>query len=130
MQTENKQCNVPLSNYRKHTHARLPPPSLPPCVRAGEERWDIRMTAWLLYVLDVERQKCAEGELRADGASLWGQYLALLPQEREMCCLLNYTPEEARELQLPQLIVSGRMYVCEIGCVCVRVCMCVRMDCQ
>lgn len=38
---------------------------------------------------------------------MWGQYLGLLPPEREMCCLLNYSAEEAQELQLPQLVVSG-----------------------
>ena len=30
----------------------------------------------------------------------------MLPQEAEMCCLLNYSPEEEVELQLPQLMVS------------------------
>eukprot|EP00983_Pelagomonas_calceolata_P022463 706361-Pelagomonas_calceolata.AAC.2 len=76
---------------------------------AGEERWDIRMTGWLLYVLDKERQKSPGGSLNADGRSLWGQYLALLPPEHEMCCLLNYTQEDAKELQLQQLVVEAKV---------------------
>jgi len=75
----------------------------------GEERWDIRMTGWLLYVLDKERQKSPGGSLNADGRSLWGQYLALLPPEHEMCCLLNYTQEDAKELQLQQLVVEAKV---------------------
>ncbi|KAF5833829.1 hypothetical protein DUNSADRAFT_9738 [Dunaliella salina] len=75
----------------------------------GEERWDIRMTGWLLYVLDKERQRAAGGSLGANGPSLWSQYLALLPSEHEMCCLLNYSQEEAKELQLQQLMVEAKV---------------------
>ena len=87
-----------------------------PSVHTGEERWDIRLTAWLLYVLDAER-KAHGGTLAADGSSMWSQYLAMLPPEREMCCLLNYDGEEAKELQLPQLLVS-------VVCCPVEVCWC------
>lgn len=82
------------------------------CVFAGEERWDIRMTAWLLHLLQKERS-CVQGggansasATGSEGGSMWGQYLALLPPECEMCCLVNYSAEEARELQLPQLMVG------------------------
>jgi len=83
------------------------------------------MTAWLLYLLDRERQRAGvigNGSDRNDGGnglgsgaagpsvsvsgnSMWGQYLALLPPEQEMCCLLNYGVEDAKELQLPQMMV-------------------------
>ncbi len=40
------------------------------------------------------------------GAGLWDIYLHLLPDEKDMSCLLNYTAEEAVELQAKRMIVS------------------------
>lgn len=54
------------------------------------------MTAWLLWLL------------QCPPASVWRPYLRLLPAERDMCCLLNYSPEEAAALQLPGLVVRMR----------------------
>lgn len=57
----------------------------------GEERWDARMAAWLLW-------------LRKHPGKLWSSYLKLLPKEDEMCCLLNYqSAEEVEELQIGSL---------------------------
>jgi hypothetical protein len=78
------------ANFNSHTNI---------YVAAGDARWDIRMAAWLLYV----KQLAAEpGSL-----PLWRRYLALLPQEQDMCCLLNYNRAEAAELQLPGLMVRS-----------------------
>jgi hypothetical protein len=55
------------------------------------------MAAWLLYVKKLAAQQ--------HSLPLWRSYLALLPQERHMCCLLNYNRQEAAELQLPGLVV-------------------------
>jgi hypothetical protein len=52
------------------------------------------MSAWLLWL-----RQCRQ--------PLWRQYLALLPAEHDMCCLLNYSREEAQALQLPELQVGG-----------------------
>lgn len=57
------------------------------------------MAAWLLYAKQLAGQP---GSL-----PLWDAYLALLPQEQDMCCLLNYSRAEAAELQLPALVVSS-----------------------
>jgi hypothetical protein len=40
---------------------------------------------------------------------LWGQYLSLLPTEKEMSCLLNYGPSESHWLQHPRLIVGDML---------------------
>jgi hypothetical protein len=86
---------------------------------AGDARWDIRMAAWLLYVKQLAAK---QGSL-----PLWSAYLALLPQERDMCCLLNYNRQEAAELQLPGLVVSSNgcwlslsvaLLVVLVGCPC------------
>jgi hypothetical protein len=58
------------------------------------------MAAWLLYVKQLAAKQ--------DSLPLWRSYLALLPQERDMCCLLNYNRQEAAELQLPGLVVSSK----------------------
>lgn len=79
-------------------------------VAAGDARWDARMAAWLLWVA------------RQPGA-LWRSYMALLPTQQDMTCLLNFSPAEAAELQLPSLVVSlsfGRLYMDDC---CVYVCM-------
>lgn len=61
---------------------------------AGEARWDVRMTAWLLYVrMVVAPQQTASG-------ALWRAYLALLPPRHAAPCLLNYVPEAAVHLQV------------------------------
>ncbi|WIA21504.1 hypothetical protein OEZ85_000708 [Tetradesmus obliquus] len=65
----------------------------------GDARWDIRMAAWLLYVKQMAAQP---GSL-----PLWQAYLGLLPQEQDMCCLLNYSRAEAAELQLPGLVAEA-----------------------
>ena len=50
------------------------------------------MAAWLLW-------------LRAHPGPLWRAYLGLLPPEAGACCLLNFHgPEEAAELQVPELM--------------------------
>lgn len=52
----------------------------------GAARWDLRLTAWLLW-------------LSKYGSTFWRRYTASLPRESEMTCLLNYSPEEQPELQ-------------------------------
>ncbi|KAL3148961.1 hypothetical protein ABBQ32_001818 [Trebouxia sp. C0010 RCD-2024] len=52
----------------------------------GEARWDLRLTAWLLW-------------LATHGSKFWKQYIQSLPKEHEMTCLLNYSPEEQPQLQ-------------------------------
>jgi hypothetical protein len=76
------------------------------CAHTGEERWDLRLSGWLLYVQQEQQRRAEAGQL-SDRDAVWQQYLAMLPAETEMCCLLNYSPEEEVELQLPQLVVSG-----------------------
>lgn len=72
----------------------------------GEERWDVRLTAWLLYLLDSEGSITSkQPRWAADApASLWDLYLHQLPDERDMACLLNYNKEDAVELQVKRLI--------------------------
>lgn len=50
------------------------------------------MAAWLLY-------------MKQHPSPLWRSYLALLPAEHEMACLLNYSRDEILELQVPSLQV-------------------------
>lgn len=57
------------------------------------------MAAWLLYVKQMAAQP---GSL-----PLWQAYLGLLPQEQDMCCLLNYS--RAKAVELPGLVVSPRL---------------------
>ncbi|KAL0020939.1 hypothetical protein WJX79_002382 [Trebouxia sp. C0005] len=52
----------------------------------GAARWDLRLTAWLLW-------------LSKYGSTFWRRYTASLPGESEMTCLLNYSPAEQPELQ-------------------------------
>lgn len=70
---------------------------------AGEDRWDIRMAAWLLYM-----------KQRPD--SLWISYLKHLPREHDMCCLLNYNRDEILELQIPALQVTGSDHCSRTDC--------------
>jgi hypothetical protein len=58
---------------------------------AGGSSWFLRLVAWLLH-------------LKQHGSGLWPLYIASLPQEADMACLLNFTPEERQELQDPELI--------------------------
>jgi hypothetical protein len=59
------------------------------------------MAAWLLWV--CQQQQHLRG-------SLWPSYLAMLPQEQQVCCMLNFNQEEVRELQVPRLQVSRGMF--------------------
>jgi hypothetical protein len=51
------------------------------------------MAGWLLYMV-------------AHSSPLWQSYLALLPAESDMSCLLNFTQAEVEELQVPELKAS------------------------
>lgn len=49
------------------------------------------MSAWLLW-------------LRRHPGDLWRRYITLLPQQYELCCLLNYhLPDEIEALQFAEL---------------------------
>lgn len=52
------------------------------------------MAGWLLWMLQHP-------------SPLWKSYLAMLPTETEMCCLLNFSKAEIEELQVPQLQASS-----------------------
>jgi hypothetical protein len=45
---------------------------------------------------------------------LWRAYLALLPAESDMSCLLNFSVEEIEQLQVPHLKVSCHQAVCSV----------------
>jgi hypothetical protein len=51
------------------------------------------MAGWLLWMV-------------AHPSTLWQSYLALLPAESDMTCLLNFSQAEAEALQVPELRVS------------------------
>jgi hypothetical protein len=51
------------------------------------------MAGWLLWMVQHP-------------SPLWCSYLAMLPAESEMSCMLNFSPAEIEELQVPQLKVS------------------------
>lgn len=54
------------------------------------------MAAWLLWLR------------RAPPSPLWRQYLSLLPAPGETPCLLAFhDPEDAAELQLPELVAEA-----------------------
>ncbi|GIL48199.1 hypothetical protein Vafri_4886 [Volvox africanus] len=63
----------------------------------GDARWDVRMTAWLLWVAS-----------ELPDSPVWGPYLSSLPPADEVTCLLNYGPDEARELQFKELVEEAR----------------------
>ncbi|GLI69471.1 hypothetical protein VaNZ11_014089, partial [Volvox africanus] len=63
----------------------------------GDARWDVRMTAWLLWVAS-----------ELPDSPVWGPYLSSLPLVDEVTCLLNYGPHEARELQFKELVEEAR----------------------
>lgn len=68
------------------------PPLLANYLRSRRGDWFRRLVAWLLW-------------LKQNNTSpVWDMYLQLLPNEAEMSSLMNYTPEERAELQLPHLI--------------------------
>lgn len=52
------------------------------------------MAAWLLWMVQHP-------------SPLWRSYLALLPGEADMTCLLNFSNAEIDELQVPSLKVSS-----------------------
>lgn len=62
-----------------------------PC--AGDARWDARMAGWLLWMVQHP-------------SALWRSYLALLPAESDMSCLLNFSPVEIEQLQVPRFKVQ------------------------
>lgn len=62
------------------------------CLCTGDARWDARMAGWLLW-------------MARHPSPLWSSYLALLPTESEMSCLLNFSQAEAEQLQVPRLKV-------------------------
>ncbi|KAI8476015.1 MAG: hypothetical protein J3K34DRAFT_516927 [Monoraphidium minutum] len=75
----------------QEAHGDLPPLLLE--FLQGEERWDARMTGWLLWVA-----------AHHEGA-LWRRYISLLPAAEDVCCLLNYqTPDNVSELQFGDLM--------------------------
>ncbi|KAL6749713.1 hypothetical protein V8C86DRAFT_2837062 [Haematococcus lacustris] len=99
----------------------------------GEERWDTRLMAWVLYLAarhhtltpassrgassssssssssrGVNGSRGQAGQEEGQQEGLWGRYLAQLPPEEEMSCLLNFTPEEAPLLQLPDLLAEAQ----------------------
>lgn len=63
----------------------------------GEARWDVRMTAWLLWVAGT----CSD-------SPVWGPYLQLLPTAEDVACLLNYGPQDAKELQFKSMVDEAK----------------------
>ncbi|KAG2499539.1 hypothetical protein HYH03_002485 [Edaphochlamys debaryana] len=63
----------------------------------GEARWDVRMTAFLLWVASEQPD-----------SPVWGRYMANLPPAGEITCLLHYGPDVARELQFKELIDEAK----------------------
>eukprot|EP00882_Tetradesmus_deserticola_P029136 GHRQ01032562.1.p2 GENE.GHRQ01032562.1~~GHRQ01032562.1.p2 ORF type:complete len:100 (+),score=25.30 GHRQ01032562.1:298-597(+) len=54
--------------------------------------------------------------LRKHGSGMWPLYVQLLPREEEMCSLMNFTPEQRRELQCPNteaLAEQARLHVAQ-----------------
>eukprot|EP00798_Chlamydomonas_sp_ICE-L_P017033 gene17033-23325_t len=104
----------------QEVHGAFPPQLLE--FITGEERWDVRMVALLLWVVKASGAIPGGGwrgtgpyDLHPDPPNtpmppasyrLWQSYAALLPKECEMCCLLNYSPEEAKELQAKEFVSS------------------------
>jgi hypothetical protein len=56
------------------------------------------MAGWLLWMVQHP-------------SPLWRAYLALLPAESDMSCLLNFSKEEIEQLQVPSLKVSDYQVV-------------------
>ncbi|KAG2451954.1 hypothetical protein HYH02_003728 [Chlamydomonas schloesseri] len=79
----------------QETHGRLPL-QLAEFI-TGDARWDVRMTAWLLWVAS-----------ELPDSPLWAAYIATLPPADEVTCLINYGPEVAKELQLKELIEEAK----------------------
>lgn len=79
----------------------------------GDARWDVRLTAWLLWVAKQHTppQDLAAPSASSPPATAWQQFLSLLPPEHKMSLLLNFRPQEAEELQIPSLQVSLRVAV-------------------
>jgi hypothetical protein len=69
------------------------------CCPTGDARWDARMAAWLLW-------------MTSHPSHLWRSYLDLLPAESDMSCLLNFSPPEITELQVPTLQVRPLQACC------------------
>lgn len=70
--------------------------------RTGDARWDARMAGWLLWMLQHP-------------SPLWRSYMAMLPTEAEMCCLLNFSKAEIEELQVPQLQARKDTLTAQLG---------------
>lgn len=68
------------------------PPLLVSYLRSSRGDWFRRLVAWLLWLK------------RHSKHPVWQLYLQLLPQEDEMSSLMNFTPQERAELQLPHLV--------------------------
>ncbi|EFJ46660.1 hypothetical protein VOLCADRAFT_92848 [Volvox carteri f. nagariensis] len=64
----------------------------------SDARWDVRMTAWLLWVAS-----------ELPDSPVWGPYLASLQPVEEVTCLLNYGPDIAKELQFKELVEEARV---------------------
>lgn len=62
------------------------PPALSEFILSARATWAVRLAAWLLW-------------LRLHGTGVWRLYIQTLPQESDMTCLMNFTDEEAFELQ-------------------------------
>ncbi|KXZ49958.1 hypothetical protein GPECTOR_18g116 [Gonium pectorale] len=63
----------------------------------GDARWDVRMTAWLLWVASELPEH-----------PIWGPYVANLPPADEVTCLINYGPDDAKELQMRELVDEAK----------------------
>lgn len=81
-------------------HGALPPALL--SFVTGAERWDVRMTALLLWFVGKDGGGCGEGKNKSGGGgaggtaagslggdTLWREYRSSLPHERDMSCLLR-----------------------------------------
>ncbi|GAX81602.1 hypothetical protein CEUSTIGMA_g9030.t1 [Chlamydomonas eustigma] len=64
----------------------------------GEERWDVRMTALLMWTWKIVSRK----------NEFWANYFTTVPSKEDLSCLLNYVnKEEEEELQLTELKVEA-----------------------
>ncbi|CAG9467745.1 unnamed protein product [Pedinophyceae sp. YPF-701] len=63
------------------------------------ERWDIRLTAFLLWMARTARKPDVVPDRSPESTALWQAYTASLPSGEELACLLMFAPSDRYELQ-------------------------------
>lgn len=82
--------NAGEQHLRRHqeVHGALPPELL--AFLTNDSRWDVRLSAWLLYLMKT-----------AEEGSVWALYRESLPHLEELNVLMCYSPMEQMMLQVP-----------------------------